>query len=322
MGFVNEIIEQIKKYNTIIIHRHQNPDPDAFGSQGGLAEIIQNSFPGKKVLKAGEDNGSLNWITTEDKVTDEDYQDALVIVVDCANSPRIDDQRYNKGKYLIKIDHHPNEDPYGKINLVNPQASSVSEMIVDIVNNSEGQLVLDKKAAAMLYVGIIGDTGRFMYNNTTAHTLRATAQLFEFNIDAAAMNRKMDEITPGVAKLSAYVWDNMTITPHHAAYIVLKHDVVKQYDLGTAGTSQIVPIIGQIACVVCWTLFVEEEDGTYRLNIRSKGPVINELAKEYGGGGHPLASGAEMKTLTDDQLKEYVTNLDKIAATYTGEDNE
>lgn len=322
MSIQTEIIEQIKKYDKIIIHRHENPDPDAVGSQGGLAEIIRNTFPTKQVYQVGETNASLEWITTEDQIADDVYQDALVIVIDTANTPRIDDQRYDQGAALIKIDHHPNDDQYGNPCWVNTAASSSSEMVVDLVNASNGELTLNKKAAAMLYAGIIGDTGRFMFNNTSAHTLRITAQLFEYGIDAPWMNRKLDEITPGIAKLSAYVWENMKITPHNAAYIVLKHDLIKKFNLGAAGTAPIVSVLGKIDSVVCWTLFVEEEDGTYRLNLRSKGPVINGLAKEYGGGGHPLASGAKMDTLTDEQLKEYVAKLDQIAATYTGEEND
>ena len=322
MTIEQQIIEKIKEYDKIIIHRHTDPDPDAFGSQGGLAEVIRNSFPNKTVYQAGENDGSLTWITTEDELTDNMFKGALVIAIDTANRPRVDDQRYDQGDYLIKIDHHPDDDHYGDISLINTGASSCSEMVVDLVNKSEGQLVLNQKAARMLYAGIAGDTGRFMYDNTTAHTLRVTAQLFEFDINASEMNRKMDDISQGVAKLSAYVWDNMVMTEHNAAYIVLKHDLVKSFDLGAQGTAPIVSVIGKIDKVVCWTLFVEGEDGKYRLNIRSKGPVINELAKEYGGGGHPLASGAMMDTLTDDQLKEYVAKLDQIAATYTGEKND
>lgn len=322
MAVQAEIIEKIKEYDKIIIHRHEDPDPDAFGSQGGLAEIIRNSFPDKKVYQVGEDNASLEWIIKEDKIDDDVYQGALVIAIDTANTPRIDDQRYNKGDFLIKIDHHPNDDAYGDLLWVNTDASSSSEMVVDLVNVSDGQLVLNKAAAGMLYAGIIGDTGRFMFNNTSAHTLRITAQLFEYGIDAPWMNRKLDEITPGIAKLSAYVWENMKITEHHAAYIVLKHDLIKSFNLGAAGTSPIVSVLGKIDTVLCWTLFVEDEDGVYRLNLRSKGPVINGLAKEYGGGGHPLASGAKMDTLTDEQLQEFVAKLDKIAADYVGEEND
>jgi phosphoesterase RecJ-like protein len=121
-----EILETIKKYDKIIIHRHMRPDPDALGSQGGLVEILKESFPDKRIFKAGGPVGDLDFLTTMDEVNDEDYQGALVIVTDTANTPRISDERYKFGSMLIKIDHHPNDDVYGDIQLVNINASSCS----------------------------------------------------------------------------------------------------------------------------------------------------------------------------------------------------
>ncbi|HEQ0654562.1 TPA: bifunctional oligoribonuclease/PAP phosphatase NrnA, partial [Streptococcus pyogenes] len=81
------ILDKIKAHQTIIIHRHQNPDPDALGSQAGLKEIIAQNFPDKKVLMTGFDEPSLTWISQMDQVTDKDYKEALVIITDTANRP-------------------------------------------------------------------------------------------------------------------------------------------------------------------------------------------------------------------------------------------
>ncbi|MCP0885993.1 bifunctional oligoribonuclease/PAP phosphatase NrnA [Ligilactobacillus sp. WILCCON 0076] len=313
MTIQNEILAQIKKYDTIVIHRHKRPDPDAYGSQCGLAEILRASFPNKKIYQVGENVASLNWIATPNEIADEVYQNALVIVTDTANTPRVDDERYTTGKYLIKIDHHPNDDVYGDICWVNTEASSCSEIIVDLYNSLAKELVLPSRAAAMLYAGIVGDTGRFMYSATTPHTLRIAAQLVELGIDAPLINRKLDGITESVARLSAYVLQNMVVTKHNAAYIVLNRDVMETFKLGDSGTSQIVPLVGKLENVVCWTVFVQQKDQSYRLRIRSKGPVINELAKEYKGGGHPLASGAVLASA--DGIDDYINKLDALAAT-------
>ena len=77
-----------------------------------------------------------------------------------------------KVKFLIKIDHHPNDDPYGDICWVDSSASSCSEIITRLVENLDGKLKLNAKAARLLYAGIVGDTGRFMYNATTPATMR------------------------------------------------------------------------------------------------------------------------------------------------------
>ena len=214
---------------------------------------------------------------------------------------------------MIKIDHHPNDDPYGDICWVDSSASSCSEIITRLVENLDGKLKLNAKAARLLYAGIVGDTGRFMYNATTPATMRATAKLMEYDFDASQVNRILDEITPEVARLSAYVLENIKYTEHNAAYVVLDNETLARFTLEDAGTASIVPLVGKISSVVCWTVIVQQKDETYRLRIRSKGPVINELAKEYAGGGHPLASGAVLKSL--DELPTYLAKLDKIAAT-------
>lgn len=320
MSIQEKIIEQIEKYETIIIHRHQRPDPDAIGSQCGLATIIRESFPDKKVFQVGSKANGLAWIAEEQEIEDKEYENALVIVVDTANTPRVDDSRYTKGKMLIKIDHHPNDDAFGDLSWVVPGASSTSELVYDLTEASHGKMQLSKKAARMLYAGIVGDTGRFMYDATTPHTMRAAAGLMETGFDAAEINRQLDDIAPAVARLSAYVWENMQITEHNAAYIVLTTDILEKFELGDAGTAGIVPLLGKVSTVKCWTIFVQQKDGSYRLRIRSKKPIINELAKEYGGGGHPLASGAMIKD--DSSIKEFVDKLDQIAAGDIGEDND
>src|SRR5690554_860977 len=127
-----EIIEAIKQYDTIIIHRHVRPDPDALGSQGGLKEIIQATFPEKKVYSVGIDDPEFEFLVKMDQIEDEVYKGALVITCDTANTARVDDQRFTRGDKVIKIDHHPNVDAYGDLRWVNTDASSTSEMIFEL----------------------------------------------------------------------------------------------------------------------------------------------------------------------------------------------
>jgi phosphoesterase RecJ-like protein len=131
MTTFEHILEKIKSYDTIIIHRHMKPDPDALGSQVGLKEIIKHNFPEKKVLATGYNEPSLMWMTVMDEVSDNDFENALVIVTDTANTPRIDDKRYSTGDLLIKMDHHPNDDVYGDLVYVDTTASSSGEIIAD-----------------------------------------------------------------------------------------------------------------------------------------------------------------------------------------------
>lgn len=136
---IQEILKAIREFETIIIHRHVRPDPDAYGSQCGLAEILTASYPTKNVFVVGEDEPSLLFLKEMDKISDETYKDALVIVCDTANQGRISDQRYKQGRKLIKIDHHPNEDPYGDLLWVDTNASSCSELIYELYLQGENQ---------------------------------------------------------------------------------------------------------------------------------------------------------------------------------------
>ena len=299
MNTFKEILEKIKAYNTIIIHRHQRPDPDALGSQAGLRELIKHNFPTKKVLATGFDEPTLAWITTMDEVSDSDYDGALVIVTDTANTPRIDDERYTKGDCLIKIDHHPNEDVYGDLLYVNTNASSASEIISEFAFSTG--LALSNEAARLLYSGIVGDTGRFLYPATSCKTFMIASKLREYDFDFSSLARQMDSISFKIAKLQGFVYDNLEVDDNGAARVILTQETMKKYNVTEAETSAIVGAPGRIDCVQSWAIFVEQVNGNYRVRLRSKTKVINEIAKRHDGGGHPLASGANSYSLEENE---------------------
>ncbi len=310
MSVQEQILAKIKQYQTIIIHRHKRPDPDAIGSQMGLAELIKTSFPEKKVYCVGKSFESFKWLGTSDEISDDIYKEALVIVVDTANQPRVDDSRYSQGKDLIKIDHHPNDDQFGDPMWVVPETSSTSELIFDFYDMFRDQLTLSDEGARLLYAGIVGDTGRFMYPSTSSHTFEVAAKLTNFNFSASDVNQIEDEIDMPLARLSAYTYENLKRLDSGAAYLVLSNEVLEPFGLGDESTSSIVPLPGRIKEVVAWAIFVQQTEGDYRIRLRSKGPAINELAKKYGGGGHPLASGAVVENA--DQIKTFVHDLDEL----------
>ncbi|HEO0736572.1 TPA: bifunctional oligoribonuclease/PAP phosphatase NrnA [Streptococcus agalactiae] len=299
MIIFQQILDKIKEYDTIIIHRHMRPDPDALGSQIGLRDIIRHNFPKKKVLATGFDEPTLAWIAKMDQVTDQDYQGALVIVTDTANTPRIDDERYKKGDFLIKIDHHPNDEVYGDLSYVDTNASSASEIVTDFALSCD--LLLSTSAARVLYNGIVGDTGRFLYPATTSKTLKIASKLREFDFDFSAMARQMDSFTFKIAKLQGFIFEQLEIDKNGAACVTLTQEDLKRFDVTDAETTAIVGIPGKIDIVESWAIFVEQSDGHYRVRLRSKSHIINEIAKRHNGGGHPLASGANSYSLEENQ---------------------
>ena len=235
-----------------------------------------------------------------DLVEDSAYQGALVIVCDTANTARIDDKRYRQGDFLIKIDHHPNDDVYGDLSWVDTSSSSASEMITLFAQTT--QLSLSDQAAELLFAGIVGDTGRFLYPSTTARTLRLAAYLREHNFDFAALTRKMDTMSYKIAKLQGYIYDHLEVDENGAARVILSQEVLKQFNVTDAETAAIVGAPGRIDSVSLWGIFVEQADGHYRVRLRSKIHPINEIAKEHDGGGHPLASGANSYSLEENEI--------------------
>ena len=316
MTVQQKIVNAIAKYSTIIIQRHKRPDPDAIGSQMGLAEIIKVSFPKKHVYCVGKQYHGFDWLGQEDRIKPATYRNALVIVTDTANQPRIDGSNYNQGAMLIKIDHHPNDDAYGDLQWVNDRASSASELVYDLYESSD-QLKIDAKAGRLIYAGIVGDTGRFKYPATSPHTFYVASQLAKLDFSISDVNRKEEEIDLPLAHLSAYLYENLHILKSGAAYLVVTRDLLKRLKLKDENTSAIVPLPGNIREVKCWIIFVQQEDQTYRMRIRSNAPTINGLAKHYGGGGHALASGAVAHSQTE--VKSAIKELDQIAANYKGD---
>ncbi|AVK60740.1 DHH family phosphoesterase [Lactobacillus sp. CBA3605] len=317
MTVQTEIFNLIKQAKTIIIQRHQRPDPDAIGSQLGLADIIKTSFPTKRVLTPGKQYHGFDWLGQMDDITEADYEGALVLVLDTANQPRIDGEFYNNGQTLVKIDHHPNDDAFGDPQWVDVDASSTSELVYEFYAACQAELTLTANAARLLYAGIVGDTGRFLYSATKPSTMRAAAALMEAGADATAVNRIEDTITLPVARLSAYVYEHLTQLDSGAAYVILTNDIMASFDIGDASTAGVVPLPGRIDTVKTWAIFLQQKEGDFRIRLRSKGPAINELAKNHGGGGHPMASGA--KAQDQQEIEQVVRELDQVARQYEKE---
>jgi len=309
-----QILEQIKLYDTIILHRHVRPDPDAYGSQCGLATIIQASFPEKKVFVVGQEEESLHFLKRLDVIEDAVYEGALVIICDTANQERICDQRYATADKIIKIDHHPNDDAYGDIVWVDTSASSTSEMIYDLyLFGQEKGLILTDEAARLLYAGIVGDTGRFLYPSTTERTFQFAGDLIKYDFSRTDLYNELYDMKENIIHLQGYVLQNFEVSPSGAAKMVIKKEMLEKYNAKASDASLLVSTLGSVKGIKAWVFFIEEDE-IIRVRLRSKGPVINGLAKQFNGGGHPLASGASVHSW--EEAERVMQALDELCESF------
>ncbi len=308
----SKIIAMVEDYEKIIIHRHVRPDPDALGSQGGLAYLLKEHYPNKEIYIIGEEEESLQFIVKMDQIADDVFQDALIIICDTANVERISDERYAIGAKVIKIDHHPNEDPYGDIIWVDTSASSVSEMIYELYEtwHELKGMKMTAAAARCLFAGIVGDTGRFRYPNTTTRTFHYASELMTQSFTPTELYQKMERKSLNEARLEGYILTHFKLLEHGVGTINLPHLLLQEYGVVSSEASKLINTFANVDGLKAWVFFVEEADQLIRVRLRSKGPTINGLAQKFNGGGHPLAAGATIRSW--DEANELLAQLLEI----------
>lgn len=288
------ILSKIKNYDTIIIHRHIAPDLDALGSQLGLAQVIKDTYPEKSVKVAGTITGRLAQHFIMDNVKEEDYHNALVIVVDTADHNRIDGEHWGKGDYIIKIDHHPAqlEENYGCLSWVDTTYSSASEMLAELFLENQYTVFLNEEAAQLFYLGITGDTGRFLHSNTTSRTLSIASHLLDFGVDIKKVNNLMGQCSLDEKRLLGYAITKMVHDEELGLNIIkLDKEEIRQFNINAQGAHIVKNAAMNIEGVRIAVVLLGLDNGGYKVSIRSKTIPINDIAVKYNGGGHPLASG-------------------------------
>jgi phosphoesterase RecJ-like protein len=308
----SKILKEIENYGTIVIHTHQRPDPDALGSQLGLKKILELSFPEKKIYAVGETIEKLSFIPKLDLIEDNVFADALSIVLDTANESRVSDKRFNLAEKVVKIDHHPDREPFGNLSWVDTNFSSTSEMIYEFFNEFDDTLKLDKNGALLLYFGIVGDTGRFLYNNTSCKTHKYAGYLLEYDVNPQVIYDELYKTSSEVARLHGSILLNFKVSEHGVAYYDLTTELLNQFNVSQNDGANLVNVLANIEGNNIWVFFVESED-EIRVRIRSKSTPINEFAQKYNGGGHPLASGATVQTW--EEARSLISDLDELLST-------
>lgn len=309
------IFKKIKEFDTIYIARHIGPDPDALGSTIGLREIIKETFPKKKVRVIGASAAKFKFMGELDKTNEEEFKDALLIVLDTPDLKRIDGVKdINKFKYVIKIDHHPSVDDFGDIAWIDDNESSVCQMIMELTY--ETKLKINKYAAERLFMGLVSDTNRFLFYYTTPKTMEITSKLInDTKIDFTSLYKDLYARPLSEIRLQGYMFQNMIVTDNGFAYLKLTDEIISQFKADPASSGNLVNNFNNINEVLVWVVFTEDnKQNLIRVNARSRGPEINKVLEKYNGGGHKFASGARLKDF--DMMKNLIDDLDELCKNY------
>ncbi|MGM9876208.1 MAG: bifunctional oligoribonuclease/PAP phosphatase NrnA [Bacilli bacterium] len=314
MNIYKQIFKIIKKYNTIVIARHIGADPDALGSQFALKDIILKLFPEKKVYTVGNPASRFKFFGNNEKLDNIDTTKGLLIVLDTPDIKRIDGVSLDNFEYVIKIDHHPIIDKYANIELIDDTACSTSQLILEFVFNNK--IEINKEIGEKLYLGIVGDTDRFLHDYTSTKTFYLVNKLLEeTKIDFTSLYKFLYQRPISEIRFEGYIYQNLTLTENGVAYIKITDKKLKEFGVDSAAAGNMINNLKFVNEIIVWVFLTEDiKSNLIRSNIRSVGPYINEIATKFGGGGHKYASGVKLKTWEDsDKL---INELDELVKNY------
>ena len=310
------VLNKIKQYDKIIIFRHFRPDGDAIGSTKGLARILKLTYPEKKIyLQNADYSNYLAFLGKEDEqLPDEEYVDALGIVLDTATQERISSKKFSLCKELIKIDHHIPVQDYGVCQWVEENRSSLCEMIAYFYETFMDELKIDKEAATYIYTGMVTDSGRFRFREVSGDTLRLAGLMLDQGVELDYVYSNLYLRDFNSFKFESYAHKKMKISENGVVSLFVTKDMKKKFNLSNEDASASVSYMEGIKDSLIWIAFIQTDDGAIRVRLRSRYVTVSELAEKYNGGGHACAAGAtvyskkEMKQLlaeADALLKEY-----------------
>jgi len=320
---VDAVVEEIRQAQKLLLTTHENPDGDALGSLLGMHWILQQL--GKdSLMYMSPDEFPLpyeyRFFTFDDLVgaPPDDVNDRVVIFLDCGNIDRMPvDFLQRDGIHILNVDHHHDNTRFGTVNLVWPEASCTAEIVFGLAK--ELGVEITPKIAHALYVGLVTDTGKFMYENTTPAAHRMAADLIDAGVDAHGVYRRLFEDLPfrrlqllsrALEKLARY--DDGAVTL--AALTRADFEETGALETDSEGiVDHLRSVEHTKVAVLVRELLADDRRGLSKVSLRATdGSVdVSVIARELGGGGHRQAAGATTE-LSLDQLVELIRA--KVAA--------
>jgi bifunctional oligoribonuclease and PAP phosphatase NrnA len=288
------ISQRIAEAESVVIVSHVRPDGDSIGSILGLGLAMQNAGKTVQMIMADGVPASFRHLPGSSQITRNlKIPFDLVIVVDCSDLQRVGGVLNGNVKPDITIDHHITNLEFGVLNLVDPKAVATSAILAK--NLPDWGLEIDLQVATVLLTGIISDSLGFRTSNMNPEALRLAADLMEKGANLpelyqqAIINHTFEALRywgQGLSRLQRedrMVWSSLTLSDRSAV----------QYN--NNDDADLVNILSTIDDIEIVVLFVEQKGDRVKISWRSKpGIDVSQIALQFGGGGHPAASGADL----------------------------
>ena len=311
----------IEKSNNIVLSTHVNPDGDGLGSEVGMYHYLKSIGKDCRIINTSKLPELYSFLDPDNVIEhyiDEDHNDYfktvdIVIALDIGDYKRmnqIKDKINELHIYSVSIDHHPEEEQFFDLSLVDVSAPATGYMVWKYLtfNNYEELPIV---VANALYCALITDTGSFKYNSTNSDCHIMAAHLLECGVkpydiyDVVYERREMSQV-----KLLASVIHNLKFynEGEFAGYIIKKEDL-KSCGATHRDVEGFTDFVRSIKGVQV-SFMILEQKYDIRINLRSRGKyIINDIAKYFGGGGHQLAAGATISNSSCEDIEDKIVKL-------------
>lgn len=311
MNKIDELLTQVK---TVGIAGHVRPDGDCVGSTLALYNYIKDNYPKVQVCLYLEPIPNLfRFLSRSDEIVSDFSQDAvydLFVALDCGDACRLGGayRYFESAKQTVCIDHHMSNQSFADINRIVPQASSASELLFEVLEESR----ITKQIAECLYVGIVHDTGVFQYSCTSSKTMRIAGVLMDKGInypgivDKTFFEKTFEQnqiLAKALLKAQRYFDNRCIATVITLADMEQAHALPKHLD-------GIVAQLRSTKGVDVAVLLYENADGSYKASLRTNGAVdVAAICMKYGGGGHIRAAGVTLNGEPETLLEQLLADI-------------
>jgi bifunctional oligoribonuclease and PAP phosphatase NrnA len=300
---LEEIVTELRGAEKFLLTTHENPDGDALGSLLAMDAVLKQL--GKdSLMYMSPDEFPLPWeyrgLQFEGLLGSppDDVAERTIVFLDCGNIDRMPVDFLQTGElHILNIDHHHDNTRFGTVNLVCSSASSTAEMVWSIAKELAAEIT--PEIANALYVGLVTDTGRFMYENTTAAAHRMAAELIDAGVEPHTVYRQLYEDLP-FRRLLLLQRALASVERHDDGALTVGHLTKADYEeTGALETDSegvvdhLRAVEGTRVAVLVRELLADDRDGMRKVSLRATdGTVdVSRIAREFGGGGHPQAAG-------------------------------